>query len=113
MTRRLFVALSLPEAVKDRLIDLQSNLEGARWRYADDFHITLAFIGELAAPEANEAATALAAATIGAPFDLSLKGVGSFGDPRPRAVWAKVDASEPLLLLQKKSMSRYDAPVLI
>lgn len=43
---RLFVALDLPEHIKDALGDLQTGLPEARWHDIDDFHLTLRFIGE-------------------------------------------------------------------
>ena len=98
---RLFVALSIPDDVRARLILLQSGLRGARWRPPENFHLTLSFIGEVDEPLMADLALALNA--IDAPgFALTLAGCGQFGDKRPRAVWAGVRASEPLLHLQQK-----------
>ena len=98
---RLFVALSLPEEITDRLLDIQTDLDGARWRNADQLHLTLAFIGDADRHGAREAAGALAA--IDAPaFDLELAGVGAFGERKPRAVWAGVRPVSALDRLQAK-----------
>lgn len=98
---RLFVALILPEIVSDSLSTLQYGIDGARWRPFDNFHLTLAFIGETDGKGFEAAIDALA--TVDAPrFELRLSGVDYFGDARPRAVWAGVDASEPLVHLQAK-----------
>ena len=43
---RLFAGLAMPEPVVDALSALQSGVEGARWRPLENFHLTLAFIGE-------------------------------------------------------------------
>ena len=43
---RFFVALSIPEIVADTLSTLQSGVDGAQWRPMENFHLTLAFIGE-------------------------------------------------------------------
>ena len=98
---RLFVALSIPEIVADALTTLQYGVEGAKWRPPENFHLTLAFIGETDRHGFAEAQTALS--TIEAPaFDLRLSGLGFFGDKKPRALWAGLDASPALSHLQAK-----------
>lgn len=98
---RLFVALSLPEIVADGLTQLQSGVEGARWRPVENFHLTLVFIGEADRHGLTSAVDALSA--IEAPaFELRLSGVGFFGDRQPRALWAGVERSPPLEHLQSK-----------
>ena len=98
---RLFVALSMPESVCARLAMLQNGLEGARWRPVENFHLTLAFIGETDRHGFHEAMSALA--NIEAPaFDLALSGIGAFGDRKPRAVWAGASPTVALLHLQAK-----------
>lgn len=98
---RLFVALSLPEVVTDALTQLQSDLRGARWLPEENFHLTLAFIGEVDRHGFNEIASALGAIDPPA-FSLRLKGCGFFGDSKPRAVWVGADANPALLHLQSK-----------
>ena len=98
---RLFVALSLPEIVADALSTLQYGVDGARWRPEENFHLTLAFIGEADRHGFNAAVDALSA--IDAPaFELRLSGVGVFGDKKPHALWAGAEPSPELLHLQVK-----------
>ncbi len=98
---RLFVALDLPDSVRERLTALQGGVPGARWSTAEQMHLTLRFIGEVAENVAHDVDDALA--TIRAPsFSLELSGVGEFGGKNPRALWAGVKSSEALLHLQKK-----------
>lgn len=98
---RLFVALSVPEAQSDALCRLQNGLEGARWRPAEAFHLTLAFIGEADRHGFGDAVEALS--EVDAPsFDLRLSGLGAFGERKPRAVWAGVEACPALFHLQAK-----------
>ncbi|MEO1252591.1 MAG: RNA 2',3'-cyclic phosphodiesterase [Pseudomonadota bacterium] len=98
---RLFVALSLPEVVADALTFLQSGVDGARWRPVENFHLTLAFIGDADRHGFDAALHALA--DVEAPaFELTLAGVGMFGERKPRALWAGVKPSEALSHLQKK-----------
>lgn len=99
---RLFVALEIPEIVADALSTLQSGIEGARWRPIENFHLTLAFIGEVDRHGFNAAIDALA--EIEAPaFEIRLSGIDFFSDrKRPHALWAGAAPSAPLNHLQAK-----------
>ncbi|GAB4518661.1 MAG: RNA 2',3'-cyclic phosphodiesterase [Amphiplicatus sp.] len=98
---RLFVALSLPEIVADALVQLQTGLEGARWRHEESFHITLQFIGETNRRDLEDIHSALSG--VAAPgFELTLSGCGFFGDRKPRALWAGVAPAPALSHLQAK-----------
>lgn len=98
---RLFVALSIPEVVSDALVQLQSGVDGARWRPFENFHLTLAFIGETDRHGFERAVDALAG--VEAPvFELTLSGAGLFGEKLPRALWAGVAPSPALEHLQAK-----------
>ena len=98
---RLFVALELPETVRDRLVGLQGGIPGARWAHDDQLHLTLRFIGEVDENVAHDIDDALV--SIRAPgFELELSGVGEFGGKNPRALWAGVRANGALMHLQKK-----------
>lgn len=98
---RLFVGLSLPEVVVDALTIMQHGIDGARWRPVENFHITLAFIGEV--DRNGFEATIDALSLIDVPvFEIDLSGAGYFGDTTPRAIWAGVKRSEQLKHLQAK-----------
>ena len=98
---RLFVALELPEPVRGQLLALQGGVPGARWISAEQLHLTLRFIGEVAENIAHDIDDALAA--IRAPsFRMELSGVGEFGGKNPRALWAGVKNNDALLHLQRK-----------
>ena len=98
---RLFVALELPERVRDLLSALDGGVPGARWASDAQLHLTLRFIGEVDGNVAHDIDDALA--SIRAPaFTLELVGVGEFGGKRPRALWAGVRQNDSLLHLQKK-----------
>jgi 2'-5' RNA ligase len=99
---RLFVAVPLPEAVRDRLAGLGAGLPGARWVEADNMHVSLRFIGEVDEGAAEDLDAALSAIH-GAAFDLSLAGVGCFeSGRRVRVVWAGVNPSPALTHLHGK-----------
>lgn len=99
---RLFVALSLPDEIRERLSDLQGAVPGARWVPPENLHITLRFIGEVDGGLAHDIDTALMGLD-GRGFELKLAGLGSFGEgPKTRALFAAVQANEALSRLQQK-----------
>ncbi len=98
---RLFVAIAPPPAIVDALVDLQTGMRGARWIPDDNFHLTLAFIGETDRHGLAEAASALSGVAAPA-FDLKLSGCGYFGDRKPRALWAGATATPALSHLHSK-----------
>jgi RNA 2',3'-cyclic 3'-phosphodiesterase len=90
---RLFVGLDLPWDVRERLAPLGGGIPGARWVPAENYHITLRFIGEVAPPQAEEIDHALATLRARG-FDLTLSGLGTFEKAgRPVALWAGVERS--------------------
>jgi len=99
---RLFVGLDLPWPVRERLALLSGGIPGARWIPAENFHITLRFIGEVPAHKAEELDLALAALKARG-FSISLTGVGTFEKAgRPVALWVGVERDARLDLLQSK-----------
>ena len=90
---RAFLALEVPAAVKTQLAAAQENLRRelprARWTRPDGWHLTLKFLGEVAAPVLDEMATVLAPRlrSLGA-VSVHLGGAGFFPSPaRPRVAW--------------------------
>ena len=99
---RLFVALDLPWEIKQALARLSINLPGARWVPADNFHLTLRFIGE--ANRLQSEAIDLALTNLrGRGFDFTLSGAGWFEKSgRASSLWIGVERNEALLRLQAK-----------
>lgn len=99
--QRLFVAITLPDTVRQLLIERQTELSGMRWASPDNLHLTLRFIGEV--PQAKVSAIKAGLRTVsGNALLLQVKGLGYF-DKRPQAVvWAGVEESVPLLALRKQ-----------
>ena len=93
---RLFAAVPIPFEIGEGLARRQQGLPRARWRPLESLHITLRFFGEMTETAAADLDAELALIRKPA-FDLSLAGVGHFGEGRDlRAVWAGVTESEPL-----------------
>ena len=90
---RTFVALPIPEIQRTRLGRLQSllapDLPETRWVTPDQFHLTLAFLGDV--PDLDLAPVCRAVGDAAKPFTrltLNLQSLGAFPDPeRPRTVW--------------------------
>lgn len=96
---RLFTGIEIPEGIAQALGMLRGGLPGARWIDAENYHLTLRFIGDVDDITAQEVALMLARVRRGV-FDLHLEGLTSFGGKRPRAVVATVAPSQALLDIQ-------------
>lgn len=93
---RLFAAIAVPDEIGEGLQRRQQGLQGARWRPLEALHITLRFFGEVPENVASDIDLELDQIA-GAPFELRLEGVGTFGEGRDvHAVWAGVAGSAPL-----------------
>jgi len=98
---RLFAAVPVPEDIATALARRQTGLAGARWRTAEQLHLTLRFFGEVREDVARDLDAELSAVG-GEPFDIMLQGAGVFGEGHDlEAVWAGVADSEPLRRLAK------------
>ena len=96
---RLFAAVAIPPLIAEGLVRRQTGLLGASWRPVETFHITLRFFGDINEAVADDVDSALAVVS-GPALDLSLKGVGSFGEGDDiDAVWAGVETNAALTQL--------------
>ncbi len=98
---RLFVALDLPDHLREALNDLIARLKlectKARWVRPEGMHITLKFIGEADPGNLDAIRAALADVHSSARVEINLRGVGFFpNDRRPHAAWCGVEASPNL-----------------
>jgi 2'-5' RNA ligase len=98
MSLRLFLAVPIPESIADRLLTLEADVPGASWRSAEQYHLTLRFIGDVNEAIARDIDTELGRISA-APFEIALSGVGSFGGREPSALWAGVSAPPDLARL--------------
>lgn len=103
---RLFVALEIPAAVREKLAALIEELraleargagKGARWVRAENLHVTLKFIGEAVPQKLDGIRGALAGVRAERAVELSCRGLGFFpNEKRPQVFWAGLDASANL-----------------
>src|SRR5947209_407362 len=95
---RLFVAISLPEDVKDQIEKAQRELRDAlpgsfvRWTKREQLHLTLKFLGSVTESRVDELTSALRIACLNfAGLRLRAEGIGFFPDVRfPRVIWVSV-----------------------
>lgn len=96
---RLFTALEVPRDAALSLSLLRGGLPGARWIDIENYHLTLRFIGDVEGHVADEIAEGLD--RVDRPgFQVTLSGVGAFGQKKPHAVWAGVAPSPEMNALQ-------------
>jgi 2'-5' RNA ligase len=87
---RLFTALEIPRDAAFRCPCCRGGLSGARWIDVENYHLTLRFIGDIEGHVADEIADALDRVHRPSISQLTLCGVGAFGQKKPHAVWAGV-----------------------
>lgn len=93
---RLFIAVPLPQEVKQKLEawcrEQKATLPFKKWVHAEDYHITVQFLGDTSPKRLEDLTASLERAATGlAPFSLEAAGVGTFGRPTsPSVLWAGV-----------------------
>ena len=97
---RLFIAIPLPEHVRDHLSSLGGGVAGARWLDYDQLHLTLVFIGEVDGSRSPSLFGHLGRVDFEA-FTLNIRDVGHFPSRgAPRVLWAGTTRPTALLRLQ-------------
>lgn len=97
---RLFTGLEIPSEIAFALSLKKGGLHGARWIDAENFHISLRFIGDVDWRTANDVALVLEKFTTSARFPVRLTHLGSFGSNKPRALYAGAEMNPVLSHLQ-------------
>jgi 2'-5' RNA ligase len=96
--------MDVPEKVKGKIREFVARLEaeckgtrGARWARVEEMHVTLKFIGEVAAEKVEEIKKELEGVRSGAVVELNFRGVGFFPNAKhPRVFWAGIEATPNL-----------------
>lgn len=105
-TTRTFVAIPLSEPVRAALERLRTRIQpditGARWVEACNYHITMAFLGDVPHVDLAEVCRAVSeTAAAHAPFELTVHGLGAYPTlSRPRVLWAGLIGAGVALLEQ-------------
>ena len=97
MSKRLFVAIDLPDSTRQLLADLDPDIRGVRWTEPEQMHLTLGFFGDV--PEDNELKLREKLSAIGfGAFFLPVNGVGAFSSKgAPKIIWNGVGKAHPHL----------------
>jgi 2'-5' RNA ligase len=111
---RAFVAINLPVEVRANLTELQRELKsvlpgnGLRWTKPEQVHLTLKFLGDIAADSLEDLKSAIQRACNGiAPFSLRAESPGVFPDSqRPRVIWTDVNGDMDVLRRLQEQIER-------
>ncbi len=99
---RLFVAIDLPEKVKESIKMICTGLPDARWVDLQQLHLTLRFIGEVDNGLFDAIKESLAGISETS-FSMTLQGVGYFPPKRaPRVLWIGMETNNTLARLADK-----------
>lgn len=110
---RLFVALDIPETVRERLKDFSDKLRkqapAARWVRVDGIHLTLKFIGEALQERVEPIRQALESVRMESVGEVAYRGAGFFPAERsPRVFWVGIEANPALAALAGQIESRLE-----
>lgn len=115
MNLRLFIAIDMPDRVREEITELSNLLmkydTDVKWVPPNNIHLTVKFLGST--PEAMIEAireSLVAVASGFAPFHLLIKGTGAFpNEKHPRVLWVGVADSDPLRSLRDRIEAKLEA----
>ena len=98
---RLFTGFEVPQSVAEPLSLIRGGLSGARWITPDHYHVTLRFFGDTDGAMARDIDAMLPHGNR-PPILLTVTGLRIFGNERPRALVAEIEATPDLIDLQSE-----------
>ncbi len=113
---RLFIALTPPPTIQREVWEAFAPLRArplpVKWVAPENVHLTLKFLGEVAAERQPEIVAALSSATQGTKtITLVVRGAGAFPNTRaPRVVWAGIEP-DPAIEILADRVERSCAPL--
>lgn len=97
MSKRLFVAIDLPDSTRQLLTGLDPHIRGVRWTEPGQMHLTLGFFADVPQDIELKLRERLSAVEFGA-FFLPLNGVGVFSSKgAPKIIWIGLGRAHPHL----------------
>lgn len=98
---RAFIAIQVPEKICVRIQELMQMLRAAappaRWARPEGLHLTLKFLGEISAEQAEQVKARLLTLSDAAPPSIRIAGAGFFPTHNsPRVVWLGIEAGPEL-----------------
>ena len=110
---RAFIALELPDAFEDDVAALARQLSAAvsgRFSPRENYHLTLAFLGEIGEAQSHDAIAALDVSCAGLkPVRLMPEGLGHFGRPHDATLWLGISPDQELMNLCERVRSELEA----
>ncbi len=86
--KRLFLAIEIPEDIRDELCDLRINTYNVSWIPFDNIHLTLQFLGDGFSDSDIESICSKLSRVRNSTFKLVLNSVGFFGsEANPRVLY--------------------------
>ena len=109
-TIRSFIAIELPDEVKETVALIIKRLRPAQYRYVKwvapaGIHLTIKFLGNISSDQIPKITDIMkTAAGKVPPLELSLGGLGMFpNEQRPRVIWIALEGNtEPLAVMQRE-----------
>ncbi len=105
---RAFIGIDFPDDIKSRILEYQQSLRKyaskGRWKYVDNFHLTLKFLDEINTSQKEKLDEAMKTMVHNIkPFSLSISDLGIFkGKKDIRVLWLRLSGDIPnLKALQK------------
>ena len=100
---RAFVAIKIPDSIKERIAKIEKELEGiqgVKWVKPDNIHLTLKFLGEVRESQIGELNLAIKSCIRGIkPFRISFSEIGGFPNLRhPKVIWVGVKEGMDILI---------------
>ena len=109
---RLFTGLEVPAHIRAILSLKQAGIPQMRWMEPSDFHITLRFIGDVSARQANDIVEVLSQRSRGQPT-VDIGELKCFGGTKPSALYASI-STDPILIglaaSQERAMQQLGLP---
>jgi 2'-5' RNA ligase len=97
MSKRLFIAIDLPDSTRQLLAGLDPHIRGVRWTEAAQMHLTLAFFSDVPEEVELQLREKLILIEFGV-FFLSVGGVGTFVTKgTPKIIWIGLCKTHPHL----------------
>jgi RNA 2',3'-cyclic 3'-phosphodiesterase len=94
---RLFVAIDMPDSIREFLVDLDPHVRGVRWTAGEQMHLTLGFFPDVPEPVALGLREKLGVIQFRAFFS-PIEGIGTFpAKGIPKIVWIGVGPGHPHL----------------
>jgi RNA 2',3'-cyclic 3'-phosphodiesterase len=97
VSKRLFVAIDIPESVTTVLSEMNPHIAGVRWLKREQIHLTLSFLGSVDVSNEETLRDKLGAIHFQA-FFMPISGIGTFpAKGKPHVIWAGVGKGHPQL----------------